>query len=375
MRIIVITNTGLKRFCQVGGDDPNSPRVSLAYPFNGYLKEKGISVEIFSLKNRIVDSENIGQDLSLISYFKIIPFAKYFASFDFIVTLGAMGPYLATILTPLLANKKVFTVVFANSPPPSEGILGKIKNLVFQTGLRTCGGLIYMTQEQMNYAIENFKLPLEKVHHLPLGVDTKFFVPLSSCVDVMVRKELLDLPLKKYVVAAGDQLRDEHQIAKIMKETELKLVRLTQSDRIEKFWEKFNQTNSGQADVFCKARLDFQEVRYVYQHALCVLNLVDNSWQPAGWTVATEAMACGIPVVMNSGLVTRELKRYQDPPPLLEISSTPEIGEVRKELKKLSADFTFAKNLGQSGRKYIEDNLQIEKTGEILINILHKHLK
>ena len=56
--------TGLKRFCQVGGDSPNSPRVSLAYPWYGYLKERGIYVELFSVTKKKNDGDDIGQSKS-----------------------------------------------------------------------------------------------------------------------------------------------------------------------------------------------------------------------------------------------------------------------------------------------------------------------
>ena len=172
------------------------------------------------------------------------------------------------------------------------------------------------------------------------------------------------------MVVAGYQLKNEIKIAKIIEDSGIKLVRLTQSSNVEKFWQDWAKADKT-IDVFCKAGLSFQEVRYIYQHAICVLNIVNNTWQPAGWTVATEAMACGTPVIMSSGLSTKELKSYKyNAPFFIEIDPLLDIGLVRQELSKLIISKELRKDLSVAGREFVENNLQIEVTGKALVRIL-----
>jgi glycosyltransferase involved in cell wall biosynthesis len=48
-------------------------------------------------------------------------------------------------------------------------------------------------------------------------------------------------------------------------------------------------------------------MRFLFHHASAYAGFVDSSWQPAGWTVACESLASGLPIIMYEGLVSREL--------------------------------------------------------------------
>ena len=50
-------------------------------------------------------------------------------------------------------------------------------------------------------------------------------------------------------------------------------------------------------------------MRFLIQHAVVYAGLVNSTWQPAGWTVACESLASGLPIVVYDGLVSRELIR------------------------------------------------------------------
>jgi glycosyltransferase involved in cell wall biosynthesis len=55
-------------------------------------------------------------------------------------------------------------------------------------------------------------------------------------------------------------------------------------------------------------RISHQFLRVLLQNASAYAGMVDSTWQPAGWTVACEALASGLPVVLYEGIVSRELQ-------------------------------------------------------------------
>ena len=369
MKVLIIIGGDIKRFKELGGANTNTPKLPLSYPFYGYLKKEGVDVEVISLNFESLEGQaTIGFNM-IRGYFKIFSLAKYIKSFDAVITFGFIGPLTSISLALHGQNRKVFTVVYANESSKLKNLFSKVKKSLFLKGLKLCGGLIYMTKEQIEQACNEFNLPSKRVFHLPVGVDVAYFNE-GNHSDV-ISPEVLELPLKKYVVVSGDQLRNELEIVNVMEDSGLKLLRLTQSMKTQLFWENYNKNKSSNIEVFCKAHLSFQDVRYGYQNALCVLNLVDNSWQPAGWTVLTEGMACGIPVIMNQGLVTRELKRYSPSLPLVEVAQMLRKEEIQEVLKKLINQPSYAKELGIRGREFVEKNLPIEKTGKCLLSILY----
>lgn len=370
MKVLIVIGGDVKRFKELGGNNPSLPKLPLSYPFYGYLKNQDIDVEIVSLNFESWEGKSKPGFNTVFGYLKLFWLVPYILKFDSIITSGFIGSITAFILLPFCQNRKVFTLVYANESNKLKNLVSKIKNSLFLAGLKLCGGLFYMTKEQIEQACNEFNLSPNHVFHLPVGVDVAYFNDKNN--NDFISPEVLELPLKKYVVVSGDQLRNELEIANVMEGSGLKLLRLTQSVETQLFWKDWNKSKSSNLEVFCKAHLSFQEVRYAYQNALCVLNLADNSWQPAGWTVLTEGMACGVPVIMNQGLVTRELKRYNPSPSLVEIAQIVRKEEVQEILKKLISQPSYAKELGVKGREFVEKNLSIEKTGIELVKMLEK---
>lgn len=373
MRVLILVGSDLKRFKDTGGDDPLSPRLPLSYPFYGYLKDKKFNVEVLSINNVTWEGSDRKLLFKLIGYISLIFKSFYISSFDLIISSGFLGVLLSYILVFLGRNNKVCVVVYANRSPEPRTLLAKFKDSIFQFGLKLCGSVIYITKKQMEEAVSEIGLSAHSVYFMPIGVDTKFFTSLEEKNLIFVGEVVKKVVDKLYVVVSGDQLRNENLIVEIIKNSGLRLVRLTQSVRTEKFWRDIVKKECDKIDVFCKAHLSFQDVRFLYQHALCVLNLVDNSWQPAGWTVLTEAMACGIPAIMNKGLVTEELRLYNDSLPIIELSQKPSIFEIKDSIEKLKNNLQFAKDLGLEGRKFVETYLKIEEVSKEMIKILNSN--
>lgn len=375
MRVLIVIGSDLKRFKDTGGDDPLSPRLPLSYPFYGYLKDKNFHVEVLSINNVTWEGSDRKLLFKLIGYISLVFRTFYFFSFDLIISSGFIGVFLSYLLIPMGLSKKICVIVYANKSPEPRTLLTKLKDAIFQYGLKLCGAVIYITKKQRDEAVNEIGIPAQAAYLMPIGVDTNFFTT-SEIQDVTcIRDAVQKAAVESYVVVSGDQMRNENLIADIIKSSGLRLVRLTQSVSVEKFWRKIIKETPEILNVFCKAHLNFQEVRFLYQHALCVLNLVDNSWQPAGWTVLTEAMACGVPVIMNKGLVTEEMKSYNGNPDIFEVDAPINVTEIVKLLQKLKADPKLAKDAGTKGKEFVRQYFMIEKSGDSLVQIVKQVCK
>ena len=361
MRVLLVTAGDPDRFRRLGGGtDSSYPKHELAYPYYGLLLEQGLEVNITTMRYR-----------DLRSVHKV---ARSLRHYDAAFCWSLEGPALALAALPLRQSRKVHTVVYANDPPRSNPLAGMLRQAGFKAGLRAGGIAIYVTNEQAREAHRDMGLPTMRRAYLQVGTDIDFFAPWPAHSESLVRPEVRRLAEERYVVAGGDQQRDEGLIAKVLSGLGVKLVRLTQEPSIQRHWDAWAQRDK--LDVFCMARLSFPEIRFVYQRAMCVLNLVENSWQPAGLTTAKEALACGAPLIMNSGLTTRELKAHLKPSekiPLMELASRTDWGEARDAVKTLQADPDRARALGAAGRRLVEERLNISRRASELFYILKSY--
>ena len=104
---------------------------------------------------------------------------------------------------------------------------------------------------------------------------------------------------------------------------------------------------------------------------------MDNSWQPAGLTVAKEAMACGTPLVMSSGITTRELlgfRRSFRQEPFLELELLDDADRARAAVLKLARDRSYATEVGRAGRRLIEESLDLRVRGWAPLDLLKRHV-
>ncbi|MDP9052971.1 MAG: hypothetical protein M3N93_01510 [Acidobacteriota bacterium] len=203
-----------------------------------------------------------------------------------------------------LRNVKLATVTYAIKRPVAGNIARMIHGSLISLILHFSTVVLFMTKQQIEEAAAQFPERAQKFKFLRVGVDTRFFAPTEA-------GEYDSGSSPPYVVVAGDNLRDEEFIRDTMQGSDLTLIRLTQNRFVEEFWARASASGSLNFAVSCKAHLPWNKVREIYQHASAVLCFSDSSWHPAGWTVFTEALACGKHVVINSGLVATEAQRYQ----------------------------------------------------------------
>lgn len=182
--------------------------------------------------------------------------------------------------------------------------------LGFATKLCAFGSkaMVFMTSEQCEQARRCLpKIPIIKLN---VGIDVAFYRESAIAEDVpLAHQRSAELLLKEpYIVSLGDQLRCDDDLLKSVKNEGFPVVRILQDPKnAVSFRSKIKQHNvSDRITVFEK--ISYRFLRFLLQHASAYAGFVDSSWQPAGWTVACEALASGLPVVLYDGLVAREMK-------------------------------------------------------------------
>ena len=98
---------------------------------------------------------------------------------------------------------------------------------------------------------------------------------------------------------------------------------------------------------------------------LAYAGLVNSTWQPAGWTVACEALASGLPIVLYKGLVSNELNSLGCCQFLHSIS----MGDTQAFKIKLESLVSQQKSsiITQEIQNFAAKNLDLEKTAESFI--------
>lgn len=189
----------------------------------------------------------------------------------------------------------------------------KMKRLGIATHLASkfAKGVVVMTSEQQKQARQT--LPV----HVPVlkftcGIDTGFYRLPSDFSDVPeIYRLTVDSLLKQpYVIMPGDEQRCHSHALDILSHSNLNLVRISQyTKNTDANWFRQEIYNRGLENrCFFFEKISYPFLRFLLHNASAYAGLVDSTWQPAGWTVACEAIASGLPVVLYEGLVSRELE-------------------------------------------------------------------
>jgi glycosyltransferase involved in cell wall biosynthesis len=372
--VLVLIGYDIETFNKFGHRSSEYPRRSQAFPFCGNLSERGVHVTVKSVGNGDQNDRLLRVTSWWTPYIRSLKIIPSFRSYDAIVAWGTSGLFLAAICSvSSRISKRIAIIVFSNDTPITGSLRTRLRSALHRRALDSAGRVIFMTHEQVQEAGERSARKTNIVH-LPVGVDIDFFVPKDIQRVASIRPEIEELCHKRYIVVSGDQLRDEESIAKCVEILQIGLVRLTQNRSLENFWRSWAQTHPAIDPLLCIADLSSSEVRYVYQHTVCLLSLVDNSWQPAGWSTITEAMACGVPVVANRGLTTTELKSYvqsDEALPFIEIGER-DPKHAAHAIAALLADPCAYHRMGKLARKFVEANLDIHETSKHAFRILER---
>ncbi len=355
LRVLLVTGDPPARFRALGSGGLDMPRHELCYPYYAALREAGCSVKIVRVQHTRLGSLDRA--------------ARLLHRADLAIAWSLAGPLLALAASRRGLSRKVVSVVYTHRSPRRDPLTGRLRDLLFARGLRLGGMTLYVTREQASHSPRQYRLPAERAACFQAGVDTEFWAPARE--DAPVSPDVREAAREPFVVVSGDQQRDEQLVEQALLGTGLRLVRLTQGPGVQRHWEARRPVLD--FGVFCRARLTFPEVRYLYQRALCVLNLADNSWQPAGLTVAKEALACATPLVMGRGLATRELLSHWRPCddlPFVELGRPADPGAARAAVLRLRHRPEEAARYAAAGRALVTRALDIRRRAPALRALL-----
>jgi glycosyltransferase involved in cell wall biosynthesis len=292
---------------------------------------------------------------------------------DWVITLGAYGCALSIIASLMRrvrcrAAKVGVFAFFTGSRPCS-----KLLEITYKLGIRRSSINLFMIKAQLDESVSSDGCPASSAALIRIGVDTTFFAPRpnrvenrtggDSCLDTLRE-------LAPYVAVVGDQLRDEELVARVMLGSKGNLVRVTRNRFVEEFWKSYSDRESVGNKVFCRAGMSSEFLRAVYWNAIAVLNLADASWQPAGWSVATEAMACCTPVILQRGLVSDELSRIFARPAedFIYPVESGDAATARLHLERIISKPDEAEQKARLAQQMTETHLPIERTVKDIVS-------
>jgi hypothetical protein len=239
-----------------------------------------------------------------------------------------------------------------------------ISAIALRLAARRAAGLVLITEEQC--AAARRSVPRDVfIERMTWGVDTAFYRGEARWHDVpnSQREAVGRLMSAPYVVLAGDQLRQEDDALELARRG-VRVARVLQSRATAERLRREVTTRSITDHYFVFNNVPYPAFRFLLRHAQAYAGLVDATWQPAGWTVACEALASGIPAVLYDGMAARELRRLGAAD---HVSSVPhgDLDALEATLHALSAAWSGDRSVAVTG--FAQRQLDLEVVGPDLV--------
>lgn len=306
MHLLTTVNNNIKEWRELLEVNLARPRLPLPYVFGGAFLKAGhdlSALDLTSLTDRydISPFKELYHRQELEKALKNVDVATLWGSY-------ALKAIFRQMITPGSKNNILyFTYVLS---PENPTIKQSIYDLSLRMVVRAAKGLVLMTVEQTRKA-EEMLHGITPVINMRCGIDTAFYREASVVADVpeCERRHIDKLLADPYVIMPGDELRFNDDAIRFVEQTGIRLVRISQygyKSGTEKL--KRDVAERGLNDrLLIFENIEYSFLRFLLQHASAYAGFVDSSWQPAGWTVACEALASGLPMVIYDGLTSREL--------------------------------------------------------------------
>lgn len=337
------------------------PRMPLPYALGGAFFRAGHSLSGIDLCSRALQAnptlfQTIYQKREIMSALRAVDVAILWGSFAF--TSALMCSFSA------VSRRKIVSLMYS-LPGKRGGLKDYLRGLTVRQLGNGLGGIIVMTSEQERMANEYLE-NIVPVIKLRLGVDTCFYRirSLDSVIPEEHRRDVTELLKGSYVVMPGDELRCNHDAIEFVERTGHRLVRISQiadKSNIDLMKERIHEL-SLRDRVFVFEKIDHEFLRFLLQHASAYVGLVDSSWQPAGWTVACESLASGLPIIVYEGLVSRELTTLGATSSFLRSVPFGDMDAFVAEFSELLAHARGSRHVTDQSSTFAKDKLDIEVT-------------
>ncbi len=219
--------------------------------------------------------------------------------------------------------------------------------------LRRLDYLIFYGEADKLNSIEYFKLDPRKTYTIKFGVDTLFWKPTKK-----------DNFASNYIFSIGqDPSRDFNTLLRVKTK---KKIHIHTNLLDPKNHKKLKITNG----TYQKYKSSFSdlEIRKLYQNSFLIVVPLKNVFQPSGYSVTLQAMACGKPVILTltKGLWAPKVFKHLKNCILVNPHNEKEIEDG---INKLENDPTLYKKICTEARKTAEKHFSLEVANKSTLEI------
>ncbi len=235
-------------------------------------------------------------------------------------------------------------------------ILKRIYFHIFQKILRRLDFIIFYGEADRDNSVKFFKLMRNKTFIIKFGVDTSFW---------QINK--INNFSSKYLFSIGqDPARDFQTLLKVKTNKKIHIHTIL----LDPFENKKFKVTSGKYQNHKDSFSDLK-IRELYQNSFAVLVPLKDVFQPSGYSVTLQAMACGKPVILTrtKGLwaptIFKSLTNC-----ILVNPENPE--EIENAIKILENNEEIYNLISSQARKTVEENFSLKDANNSTLEIFNK---
>lgn len=204
---------------------------------------------------------------------------------------------------------------------------------------KTFSHVICVSQAQVDFAVQQLKIPPSRVHFVFDKVDHQFFRPME------------DEP-EDYVLAVGQEQRDYRTLQQALAGTKIKLIVVASSS-----WSTYRLPSLREDNVQVVQNIPYTLLRSLYARARLVVVPLHNVSYGAGANAILEAMAMGKPTIVSQTpgnkeyLVDGETGIFVPPG---------NVAHLRETILSLWDDKAAHKRLGENARQAVIERMNFD---------------
>jgi hypothetical protein len=219
---------------------------------------------------------------------------------DVAICYSMMGVSATAVLSLLRRRKPPIVLYLQAALNPQAGVLKQsVHRRLLERAIRRADVVVSVLREVADRIRQEHPEKAGCVYYAPVGADTTFFDPALT-VDHLPGSSLRGLRRQGYFLVAGDITRDDAFIYSSMQSRSLPIVRVTRDPRVADRVIRL-AADYGRPDDILLQRTSFEDLRWLYANCNVAVFAGEDSWEPAGITSLTEALACGASCVCNAG--------------------------------------------------------------------------
>lgn len=377
--LLVVINGNIGEWRETFTLSPDRPRLPLPYAFGAATINAGFKLSAIDVGAKTRQSAAESSDTAPFhTVFPANELAAALRATDVALLWGRLGvsAALKQVFLPR-PRRRVFYFSYVWEPQGTSSLRQRGQLGIVRQAARLTRGVVLMTARQVEAA--RAMLPRHvSVVDLQVGIDCGFYARPSSLSDIAEadRARVERVLQSPYVIMPGDELRLNDDALAIVEGSQLSLVRISQYGHKSGITElKTAIRHRNLADrLLVLERISYPAMRFLMSRAVAYAGLVDATWQPAGWTVACESLASGLPVVLYEGLTSTELKRLGAGPNIVRSVPMRDTKAFASELQSLLTAHRKSE-IETDARTFAAERLNLETTGAVFGERLAKALR